>query len=107
MLLQERDAQAEVVLVKKMDRNVEDTSSSTVVLEEVSGKWNSEETELSLDNVSLTSSPGKLVAIIGPVGSGKSSIIQAILGEFPSSRGNISVSGKISYSTQESWVFSG
>ena len=90
-----------------MDRNVEDTSSSTVVLEEVSGKWNSEETELSLDNVSLTSSPGKLVAIIGPVGSGKSSIIQAVLGEFPSSRGNISVSGKISYSPQESWVFSG
>ena len=47
------------------------------------------------------------VAIIGPVGSGKSSIIQAVLGEFPSSQGSVTISGAISYSPQEAWVFSG
>ena len=79
----------------------------TMVLENVTGKWNSNETELTLNNISLTCKSGNLLAIIGSVGSGKSSIIQAILGEFPTSSGKIEVKGKLSYSPQEAWVFSG
>ena len=34
-------------------------------------------------------------------------MLQAVLGEFPCSEGKICLAGKISYSPQESWVFSG
>ena len=101
--MQERDSQAGVVQVEKMEKKGE----KGVVLNSVSGKWNSDETEMTLDSVTLSATSGKLIAIIGSVGAGKSSIIQAILGEFPTSKGNISINGKISYSSQEAWVFSG
>ena len=97
----------DTVAVKKTERVSGKDEDNTVVLDQVSGKWNKEETELTLDSMSLTASTGRLVAIIGPVGSGKSSIIQAVLGEFPSSKGSVSISGAISYSPQEAWVFSG
>ena len=102
-MLQERDSQADIVQVEKMDKKGE----KGVVFDSVSGKWNSDETEMTLDNVTVSATTGKLVAIIGSVGAGKSSIIQAILGEFPTSKGKISINGKISYSSQEAWVFSG
>ena len=103
-MLQERDKQTNGVSVQKYDA---DKSRPTVVVENVTGRWNPQETEETLQNVALKSSPGQLLAIIGSVGSGKSSVIQAILGELPCSEGKISVSGKISYSPQEPWIFSG
>ena len=55
---------------KDEDDDVSD-DKATVVMTQISGKWNHEETENTLTDVSLSVYPGKLVAIIGPVGSGK------------------------------------
>ena len=104
-MLQERYQQTGIVKVERLNSNIH--GDRAVILENISGKWNQEEDELTLDNLCLEAKSGKLLAIIGTVGAGKSSIIQAILGEFPCSRGKISVNGKISYSPQEAWVFSG
>lgn len=46
------------------------------------------------------------VAICGPVGSGKSSLLYAILDELPCS-GDIKIHGKLSYAAQEPWLFAG
>lgn len=70
-------------------------------------RWDANNTELTLDKVNLRVQPGTLVAIIGPVGSGKSSLIQAILGELPLLSGAIDVNGVVSYASQEPWLFSG
>ena len=108
--MQERDLHLQLHLhlpLKKTEKFSVKSGTNTVKIESVSGKWNKEETELTLDMMSLTASSGKLVAIIGQVGSGKSSIIQAVLGEFPSSQGSVTIRGAISYSSQEAWVFSG
>ena len=107
LMLQERDKQLDTVLVNKTEMKEEDKDVETVNMENVSGKWNSEETELTLNDVNVSCRTGNLLAVIGSVGSGKSSIIQAILGEFPSTKGKINVRGKLSYSPQEAWVFSG
>lgn len=63
--------------------------------------------ELTLNNFNVDFPSGKLIGIVGPVGSGKSSLLQALLREMPLESGSISISGSISYACQEPWVFAG
>ena len=42
--------------------------------------------------------------VVGPVGSGKSSYIQALLGELPKVNGSLSVGGSIAYVAQEAFI---
>lgn len=58
-----------------------------------------------LENLNIDFAKGKLIGIIGPVGAGKSSILQAILRELALESGFINVNGSISYASQEPWVF--
>lgn len=51
--------------------------------------------------------PGQLLAVIGPVGGGKSSLLHVILQELPLSEGTLKVNGEISYASQEPWLFAG
>ena len=59
-----------------------------------------------LDNLNIDFPRGKLIGVIGPVGAGKSSLLQTILRELPLESGSIDVNGSISYASQEPWVFS-
>ncbi|XP_023215356.1 ABC transporter C family member 10-like [Centruroides sculpturatus] len=49
--------------------------------------------------------PGELLLVVGHVGSGKTSLLMSLLGEIPITSGEVSVKGKISYASQEAWVF--
>ncbi|NWR88374.1 MRP4 protein, partial [Furnarius figulus] len=60
-----------------------------------------------LQQVSFTVRRGELLAVIGPVGAGKSSLLSALLGELPKDKGLINVTGRIAYVSQQPWVFSG
>lgn len=60
-----------------------------------------------LNNFSIDFPRGKLIGVIGPVGAGKSSLLQAILRELPLQSGAINVNGSLSYASQEPWVFAG
>ncbi|KAL0281168.1 UNVERIFIED_CONTAM: hypothetical protein PYX00_002233 [Menopon gallinae] len=82
-------------------------STSGIRFEKVTCYWLKEQPEPTLNNINLNISSGKLFAIIGPVGSGKSSTLQAILRELPVRTGNLTVTGKISYASQEPWLFVG
>uniref|UniRef100_A0A0K2T7J4 ATP-binding cassette sub-family C member 4 n=1 Tax=Lepeophtheirus salmonis TaxID=72036 RepID=A0A0K2T7J4_LEPSM len=79
----------------------------TVEVTKISGKWLDSSNEFTLKNISFSVEIGELCAIIGPVGCGKSTIIQSLLGEFPVSYGEINIKGRISYASQEAWIFSG
>lgn len=48
-----------------------------------------------------------LAAIVGPVGSGKSTFLNVLLGEVAIDSGEVLVNGKVSYCSQEPWVFEG
>nr|XP_023020915.1 multidrug resistance-associated protein 4-like [Leptinotarsa decemlineata] len=52
-----------------------------VILRDLTAKWNLASSDTALNNVNLKVNKGSLVGIIGPVGSGKSSLLQAILGK--------------------------
>ena len=78
-----------------------------VKLGKVCGKWNDKDEANTLEDISFDAQSGKLTAIVGPVGSGKGSIFNAILGEMPTNQGKICIKGNLSYASQEAWVFSG
>lgn len=91
------------------------TTSEIVTKKKVSKKVGSYKTAIplngidlrpnTLQNIDLEIPNGKLIGVIGPVGSGKSSLMQVILRELPLKSGSIGVNGSVSYASQEPWVF--
>ncbi|NWX88406.1 MRP4 protein, partial [Nothoprocta pentlandii] len=69
--------------------------------------WDKSFDSPALQQLSFTVRQGELLAVIGPVGAGKSSLLSAVLGELPKEKGLINVSGRIAYVSQQPWVFSG
>uniref|UniRef100_A0A674MHW2 Cystic fibrosis transmembrane conductance regulator n=1 Tax=Takifugu rubripes TaxID=31033 RepID=A0A674MHW2_TAKRU len=61
----------------------------------------------SLQNVSFSLNSNQLIAVIGPVGAGKSSLLSSILGELPKEKGVLTVSGQMTYASQQPWVYPG
>eukprot|EP00644_Phytophthora_capsici_P008361 jgi/Phyca11/64406/gw1.26.310.1 len=57
-----------------------------------------------LHDVNLEIERGAQVMIVGKVGSGKSSLINAILGGMPRTSGVLDVSGRVAYVSQDTWI---
>ncbi|XP_052506052.1 ATP-binding cassette sub-family C member 4-like [Budorcas taxicolor] len=69
--------------------------------------WEKASETPTLQGLSFTVRPGELLAVVGPVGAGKSSLLSAVLGELPPSQGKVSVHGRIAYVSQQPWLFPG
>lgn len=57
-----------------------------------------------LRDVTLQVAPG-LTAVTGSVGSGKTSLLKLILGDLEKIKGEVRVQGRVSYASQEPWLF--
>ncbi|KAG0069645.1 hypothetical protein BGZ89_002459 [Linnemannia elongata] len=57
-----------------------------------------------LKNIDLKIPRGQLVAIVGAVGSGKSSLLNALVGEMKKVSGTMSYGGTIGYCPQSAWI---
>ncbi|XP_005885516.1 PREDICTED: canalicular multispecific organic anion transporter 1 [Myotis brandtii] len=77
-----------------------------VQFSEASFTWD-RETEATIRDVNLDIMPGQLVAVVGTVGSGKSSLMSAMLGEMENVHGHITIKGTIAYVPQQSWIQNG
>nr|CAE76208.1 related to multidrug resistance protein [Neurospora crassa] len=68
-------------------------------------KWTPEQSNPTLEDVNLELSRGKVVACLGPVGSGKTSLARAILGEVPLVKGAVTyATDRIAYCSQVPWL---
>ncbi|KAL5233619.1 hypothetical protein ACI65C_001029 [Semiaphis heraclei] len=79
----------------------------SIVILNATAKWENDQNSNTLKKINLSVKPRRLLALIGSVGAGKSSLLQAILRELPICEGRISVHGVVSYAPQEPWIFSG
>uniref|UniRef100_A0A663EVE8 Multidrug resistance-associated protein 1 n=1 Tax=Aquila chrysaetos chrysaetos TaxID=223781 RepID=A0A663EVE8_AQUCH len=58
----------------------------------------------SLNSINFTVPEGSLVAVVGQVGCGKSSLLSALLGEMDKKEGYVVVKGSVAYVPQQAWV---
>nr|QUF59448.1 ATP-binding cassette transporter Abcc1-4 [Brachionus angularis] len=73
-----------------------------VSLENCDFGWDYE--NLVLKDLSFKIKKNNLVAILGSVGQGKSSLLSALIGEMEKFNGKINVYGKIAYAPQQPWI---
>ncbi|EYC24578.1 hypothetical protein Y032_0013g1981 [Ancylostoma ceylanicum] len=80
------------------------SSDEALKIEDGTFTWENTEGDETLKNINLSVKRGQLVAIVGKVGSGKSSLLQAILGEMNKVSGSVNVCGSIAYVPQQAWI---
>lgn len=82
---------------------------STVAVEMKDGvfSWDDEGGEVVLKNLNVEIRKGELAAIVGTVGSGKSSFLASVLGEMHKISGKVRVRGTTAYVAQTSWIQNG
>ncbi|XP_073541128.1 ATP-binding cassette sub-family C member 2 [Phyllobates terribilis] len=61
-------------------------------------------TSPAVKNVNLEIKENHLVAVVGGVGSGKSSLVSAMLGEMDHVKGHINIKGSVAYVPQQAWI---
>ncbi|GAB0088829.1 multidrug resistance-associated protein 4 [Sergentomyia squamirostris] len=99
------EEQDEVVPGLEHKENAKDADLA-IEFDQLAATWEDEKNK-TLDKITFSVKPGQLCAIIGPVGSGKSSLLQLLLGEMPIHTGTATINGSLSYAAQEPWLFTG
>lgn len=80
-------------------------NAGLVKLSDATASWTPNPIIKTLIEINLELKPGTLCCVVGPVGSGKSSLLQVLLQELPISSGKLQVVGDISYASQDPWLF--
>lgn len=62
------------------------------------------QSDIALSDINLTIQKGEMVAIVGSVGSGKSSLLSAILKQMQCVKGSQNLCGNVAYVSQEHWI---
>lgn len=82
-----------------------DTSDCAITVKDGSFTWKSGDSEsFKLSNINLEVQKGSLVAVVGSVGTGKSSLLSSFLGEMHKTGGTVTVNGTLSYAAQQAWI---
>ncbi|KAG1691095.1 Canalicular multispecific organic anion transporter 2 [Nymphon striatum] len=92
---------------EELDSNViqhDSNEPDMIRISNASFTWGEARSEPVLKDISLKIKPNSLVAIVGRVGAGKSSLISAILGELHKTNGSVNVKGDVAYFPQTAWI---
>ncbi|KAH9635556.1 hypothetical protein HF086_003170 [Spodoptera exigua] len=75
-----------------------------IVIENGHFTWGDHESKAVLKNINLQIPRGSLVAVVGGVGSGKTSLLSALLGDMDKLSGRVNIKGNIAYVSQQAWI---
>ncbi|RKP33605.1 hypothetical protein BJ085DRAFT_393, partial [Dimargaris cristalligena] len=90
--------------VDRRGKNTPSGSSDLVTVRDGTFTWLSEDETPTLRDIQLTCAPGELVSVVGRVGSGKSSLISALLGDMHKLSGSVAIRGQVAYVSQQPWI---
>ncbi|XP_077987886.1 ATP-binding cassette sub-family C member 4-like isoform X2 [Glandiceps talaboti] len=76
-----------------------------ILVKNMTASWSTVNKNTVLRNITMEAKPGELIAVIGAVGSGKSSLLRAFMNDLTQERDEFIVEGEISYSSQQAWIF--
>ena len=85
------------------NKSLPDKETNAVEVKTAFFSW-SDSKKPTLKDIDFEIPKGSLTAIVGVVGSGKSSLLQAILGEMEMISGNVKINGTISFVSQQAWI---
>ncbi|XP_040171084.1 multidrug resistance-associated protein 1-like isoform X2 [Anopheles arabiensis] len=89
---------------EELDPNNVTHNKSENALEVKDGTFSWGDDAPTLKNINLALRRGKLSAVVGGVGTGKSSLISALLGEMEKMKGSVNTDGSIAYVPQQAWI---
>ncbi|NXL88203.1 MRP6 protein, partial [Alectura lathami] len=84
------------------NRNSSDRVQASITIRNGTFCWNKETS--CLRRIDLTVPHGSLLAVVGQVGAGKSSLLSALLGELEKTDGYMTVKGTVAYVPQQAWI---
>uniref|UniRef100_A0A3P8V7T7 ATP binding cassette subfamily C member 4 (PEL blood group) n=1 Tax=Cynoglossus semilaevis TaxID=244447 RepID=A0A3P8V7T7_CYNSE len=99
--------QLDEVAPQCLELPVIDTKACIIEIKDLRCYWDKSLDTPTLHNLSFSVRPEQLVAVIGPVGAGKSSLLSAILGELSHECGKIKINGELTYTSQQPWILPG
>ncbi|KAK9680179.1 ABC transporter transmembrane region [Popillia japonica] len=94
-----------ILSIATTEKISEENTKGSIKIKDGRASWIPSPIIETLTNLNLNIKPGSLYAVVGSVGSGKSSLLQLFLKELPLSSGILEVNGNISYASQEPWLF--
>jgi ATP-binding cassette subfamily C (CFTR/MRP) protein 1 len=95
------ELQSDAVIVRGA---VEENGDESISIRDGTFSWDRHQERTALENIDFTANKGELSCIVGRVGAGKSSFLQAILGDLWKVRGEVIVHGATAYVAQQAWV---
>ncbi len=83
---------------------VQKIGDEAVRLRDATFRWDRNEGTNCLEDIDFVARKGELSCIVGRVGSGKTSFLEAVLGDIWKVQGEVTVHGAIAYAPQQPWV---
>ncbi|KAG4434234.1 hypothetical protein IFR05_010276 [Cadophora sp. M221] len=95
------ELQADAVILRGA---VEENGEESLKIRDGTFSWDRHSGKNALEDINFTASKGELTCIVGRVGAGKSSFLQALLGDLWKVEGSVTVHGQTAYVAQQAWV---
>lgn len=95
------ELQADAVILRGA---VEEQGDESISVRDGTFSWDRYANRNALEDINFTAAKGELTCVVGRVGAGKSSFLQALLGDLWKVKGQVVVHGKTAYVAQQPWV---
>ncbi|EXJ79949.1 hypothetical protein A1O3_08235 [Capronia epimyces CBS 606.96] len=90
--------------VRLIDEPPSQPGESSVSIRDATFTWDKDQNKNVLENINFNANKGELTCVVGRVGAGKSSLLQAVLGDLWKIQGEVVVRGRIAYAAQSAWI---